>query len=338
MQTARHLASYGIEADIRLASDVIDYHQYDLLHFFNLARPADILYHISKTNKPFVVSPVLVDYTEYDKQHRRGMSGRLFRFLSGDGIEYFKTMARWAKGKDRPLHVPYLLKGHHKSIQEILARAILLLPNSEMEYDQLAKLYKTLPGYAVVPNGVDAAVFQRGNSNRKEELLVLCVARIEGIKNQLNLVKALNNTRYQLVIIGAPAPNQLAYYEACRKVAAGNITFTGPLPQQEVVGWYRRARVHVLPSWFETCGLATLEAAAMGCNVVVSDRGYTRAYCGDDAVYCDPASPAAILEAVTKAAAGGDNSTFREKILTHYTWQSAAVATAGAYKKAIAAL
>ena len=33
----------------------------------------------------------------------------------------------------------------------------------------------------------------------KDPLMVLCVARIEGIKNQLNLIKALNNTEYQLL-------------------------------------------------------------------------------------------------------------------------------------------
>jgi hypothetical protein len=36
---------------------------------------------------------------------------------------------------------------------------------------------------------------------------ILCVARIEGRKSQLNLVKAVRNLPYKLVLIGKPAPN-----------------------------------------------------------------------------------------------------------------------------------
>jgi len=37
---------------------------------------------------------------------------------------------------------------------------------------------------------------------------VLCIARIEGIKNQLNLIKALNDTEFNVLLIGSHAPNQ----------------------------------------------------------------------------------------------------------------------------------
>ncbi|MBK7308934.1 MAG: glycosyltransferase [Chitinophagaceae bacterium] len=57
------------------------------------------------------------------------------------------------------------------------------------------------------------------------------------------------------------------------KEAAGNIVFAGRLTQTALANYYARARVHVLPSWFETCGLSSLEAAAMGCNIVITARG-----------------------------------------------------------------
>ena len=50
----------------------VDYPAYQLFHFFNITRPADMLYHIGRIKVPFVVSPILVDYSEYDKQHRTG--------------------------------------------------------------------------------------------------------------------------------------------------------------------------------------------------------------------------------------------------------------------------
>src|SRR5579863_4849414 len=99
METARHLGDIGVSAEIKLADDDIDYRHYDLLHFFNLTRPADILFHSKRAQKPFVVSTILCNYSEYDQYHRKGI-GSLFSFLSADRIEYLKTIGRWLKGSD----------------------------------------------------------------------------------------------------------------------------------------------------------------------------------------------------------------------------------------------
>ena len=44
-----------------------------------------------------------------------------------------------------------------------------------------------------------------------------------------------------------------------------------------------------LPSWFETPGLAALEAALAGCSVVITPFGSTREYFGDLVEYARPA-------------------------------------------------
>src|SRR5688572_11123955 len=96
--TAMALNKAGITADIKLTNQQINYHQYDLLHFFNVTRPADILYHARKAGRPYVVTPILVDYSQYDKYYRKKLPGLLFRLLSSDNIEYLKTTARWFTG------------------------------------------------------------------------------------------------------------------------------------------------------------------------------------------------------------------------------------------------
>ncbi|GAC1447902.1 MAG: glycosyltransferase [Chitinophagaceae bacterium] len=335
LQTARMLGSYGIEADIKLTHEAINYSRYHLLHFFNITRPADILYHIKKTNIPFVISTILINYSEYDKYYRKGIAGILFRYLQADAIEYMKAISRWVAGKDRMMTVSYMWKGQKRSILEILKKARLVLPNSVSEYRRLSKSYGCHNSYMVVPNAVNGHLFRFNSHLKKDPHLVLCVARIEGIKNQLTLIRALNNTRYQLVIIGAPAPNQLSYYQACRETAADNISFTDHLPQEELVAYYQKAKVHVLPSWFETTGLSSLEAAAMGCSIVITDRGDTKEYFGNDAVYCTPASPATIYNAVEKACSLPCNTALQQKIATQYTWQQASLYTAEGYKKII---
>jgi glycosyltransferase involved in cell wall biosynthesis len=335
LQTARQLESLGIEIDIRLANEKILYEQYDLLHFFNLTRPSDILPHIQRTRIPYVVTPLLIDYSEYDRKYRKGIAGKLFRHLSPDGIEYVKTMARWLKRQPDRWSYAYFINGQRRSIQMILRKASMLLPNSRMEYDRLIRSYSVEPPFSVIPNGIDENLFTPLHDGQRHKNTVLCVARIEGLKNQLNLIRALNHSGFQLFLIGDASPNQMGYYRQCRKAAARNVHFIHHLPQELLLKYYQRSQVHILPSWFETCGLSTLEAAAMGCHVVITDRGYASEYCNGHAGYCDPSSPSSILDAVRKASRKDDQTALRQKIRTEYTWQNAAIRTKEAYYKII---
>ncbi len=331
LQTALHLSRIGIRTDVRLTNEVINYGDYDLLHFFNLSRPADILYHSNRSGKLFVVSTILCNYAEFDKYHRR-LASRILKYLPGDSIEYLKTMARWLMGKDQLSSLSYLWKGQRNSIIEILQRAAMILPNSESEYNRVTEKYARKSKYMVVPNGVNPNLFPYDPDGKKDERLVLCVARIEGIKNQLNLIKALNNTAFTLLLIGAPAPNQTGYYDLCRSIAGTNIRFIDHVPHQEIARYYQQAKVHILPSWFETTGLSSIEAAVMGCNIIITEKGDAREYFRDQAVYCDPGNPDSIRKAVCRAAEIDFNPALRDRILREYTWKEAALQTRKAYE------
>lgn len=334
-QTARYLEQLNIAVDIRLANEKINYREYDLLHFFNLTRPSDILPHIGRSKKPFVVTPLLIDYSEYDKQYRKGLAGKIFSHLSPGQIEYAKTMARWIKRQQSLQSFSYLFRGHTKSVKHIIKKAAMILPNSEMEYRMLIQAYSLSPSYSVIPNGIDDNLFAMPINEQKDKNFILCVARIEGLKNQINLISALNHSCFNLFLIGNVALNQTGYYTQCKKEAADNIHFIDHLPQEELINYYQKAKVHVLPSWFETCGLSTLEAGASGCNVVITDRGYASEYCNGNAFYCDPSSPASIREAIEKASESYVPPSFREKIIKNYTWRNAAGKTYEAYQKII---
>jgi len=335
LQTAKSLADIGVSVDIKLTDEIINYSQYDLLHFFNITRPADILYHVKRSKKPFVVSPILIDYSEYDKYHRKGVAGILLRWLSADAIEYFKTIARWLRGTDTLMSFSYLLKGHRRSVKKILNETLMLLPNSKLEYERVCNQYKYAGKYVIVPNGIDPALFQFDETIKKDNDLIICVARIEGIKNQINLIRALNKTKFNLLIIGAAAPNQLQYYKECKKIAAGNISFIENLPQHGLIKYYQKAKVHVLPSWFETTGLSSLEAAAMGCSIVITNKGDAKEYFQEYAFYCDPSSTESIYSSIEKASSHAYNENLIKKIFTNYTWRQAALYTENAYKEVI---
>ena len=228
LQTALHLSRIGIRTDVRLTNEQIDYNEYDLLHFFNITRPADILHHSRRSGKLFVVSTILCNYTEFDKYHRRLASGFL-KLLPADSIEYLKTMARWLMGKDKLSSLSYLWKGQRNSIIEILQQAAMILPNSESEYKRVEEKYSRKSKYLVVPNGVNPGLFPYNPSFKKNDRLVLCVARIEGIKNQLNLIKALNNTSYTLLLIALrPRTSRATTISAAawrHRISGSSITF-----------------------------------------------------------------------------------------------------------------
>lgn len=332
-ETAAHLRFEGIEVDIKKASEKIMYADYDLMHFFNITRPADMLVHIKRSGKPFVVSTIFINYTLYDKYHRYGLAGKLFNIMPAHAIEYIKILYRFLAGSDKLVSISYLWKGHQRSIREILKKTKAVFVQAKEEYDDLVKLYRVEPDYYTVHNGINTNVFQDSKSNPRIKSRVLCVARIEGLKNQYNLIKALNNTVYNLILIGDAAPNQKAYYQKCRDIAANNIVFINHLPQQQLADYYAASNIHILPSWFEVCGLSSLEAAALGCQIVITDNGYARSYFKDDAFYCDPSKPESILQAVKFAMAAENDDELKNKMIKKYSWQKTAVDTLAVYKK-----
>jgi glycosyltransferase involved in cell wall biosynthesis len=332
--TAKYLRKLGVIADVVFADEKIDYEKYDLIHFFNIIRPDDILCHI-KRNKPFVVSTVFVDFSEFEKSARSGISGLLFKILTPSQIEYLKCIARFLVKGNKIKSRYFLFNGQLKSVLYVAKNAKLLLPNSHNEYNRLEnQLQKKFP-YKKIVNAIDPQVFNDsvvGNKNYEDHILM--VGRIEGIKNQLNVIKALIGTKYQLTIIGKPALNQMSYYWKCYNLASkySNIHFIDEhVEHEKLVAIYKAAKVHVLASWFETTGLVSLEAAMMDCNIVITRKGDTEEYFKDMVYYCKPDDIESIREAIIKAYDAPVNPILKSFVKENYTWDNTALQTLDAY-------
>ncbi|MEO0964977.1 MAG: glycosyltransferase family 4 protein [Planctomycetota bacterium] len=213
--------------------------------------------------------------------------------------------------------------------------ADLLLPNSEGEALAILEDLGVGTPMHVVPNAVDHTRFADDESiEHDDKPYVLMAGRFEPHKNQLGLIRAMNGSGIPLKLIGPPHPDHPRYYDACRRAAVGNVELLPPVPHyEELIPVYQRARVHALPSWYETTGLVSLEAALCGANVVTTDRGNTRDYFEGDAWFCDPARPATIRRAVEDAFAAAPRHTLRRRIRSRYTWAHAAEATLEGYHK-----
>ena len=339
LKTAEALVKLSVTVNIKLCNEKnIDYCRYNLIHFFNIRHPADMMYHIKKSCLPYVISPIYVDYTKPAKRPIQGFSDRILNLFSADTQEYIKTVSKCFLQNEKIISPGYFWKGHRQSVKWILNNVATLLPNSANEYKRLLASYHVQSNYTLVPNAADPYLFNytEDDIRMKDNKMVLCVARIELIKNQLNLVKALCNSPFQVYLIGNPAPNHLAYYNECKKNSTANIHFIKEMKQEELVLMYKKAKVHILPSWFETTGLASLEALYCACNIVVTPNGDTREYFDPNhCFYCEPDSTASIRKAVEQAAVAEINTTYIDWVAGKYNWQRTAEITLNAYQQVI---
>ncbi len=341
LKTAEYLRLIGILVDISVDLEP-RIEAYDLVHLFNLTRTQETLAQATyarKHGKPVLLSPIYVDYSEYDTKARIGSAGVVARATSQATREYLKIAARAVLNGEinrGTLHV--LSHGVRSSQRDLIRMTSWLLPNSESEMQRVMRDFPeaTKLNYTVVPNAVDARLFSDAvipESAYKD--CVLSVARIEGRKGQLNLVRALRSTDIKLVLIGKPAPNHMRYFEKVLQEMGKDCEYLGEVPHDQLPKYYAACKVHALVSWMETTGLTSLEAAAMGANIVITDKGDTREYFGDSAFYCDPMSVESIRQAVLDAHRAPRNDDLRRLVFEKYTWERAATETLKAYNQVL---
>lgn len=334
LKTADGLKKLGVSTEVFQASEIIPYGEFDIFHFFNIIRPADHIKHIKKSGKPYVVSTIYLDYSSFDNKGRGFPYRHIFGMLGKHPSEYAKNIYRYLSRQDKLVSRSYLL-GHRKSMLKVLNGAALLLPNSSSEYHRLESDFGKAFEHHIVPNGVDPGIFGEIPEGIVRDRKVISVAQVYGMKNQHKLIEACNDLKYPLEIIGKPPPNHTAYYNYCKSIAGPEVSFIDFMPQEELVKRYASAEVHALPSWFETTGLTSLEAGALGCKLVVGKDGDTREYFRDRAWYCDPADQDSIKSALKAAMESIEGAGSREHILKHYTWDRAAEETLKAYKQVL---
>ena len=324
--------------------------KYDIIHIFNITRVHDAYLqcmHAKRHKKKIVLTPLHHDIGEIEDFEKNGRYGPLKYFnrliYSPNIREMAKNIYRGFICRDQRYPVfRQLFIGYRRQQLEVLKMADLLLPLAQLEMDSLFKDFGIRKDYEIVHNGVKHE-FLKGDGNRSEREygirdFVACVARIEPRKNQLNLIKAMDGLNIDLVLVGGMNPNNKEYNKEVRRLAALKpwIHHVPHIDHEKIADLLAAAKVHALPSWFEVVSLSCLEAALAGCNIVMSDRGYTREYIGEKAWYCDPESIDSIRKAVVGAYGSPKNDGLREIIKQKYTWENAAQEALGAYRKALA--
>jgi glycosyltransferase involved in cell wall biosynthesis len=352
-KTAEALKPLGVEAAESFEAEP-DARGFDLAHVFNLrtvhVTPGQVI-HLKKSGVPVVLSPIYLNPSlalwalqviPTIFRQARG-EAQLDRLL--EDLRIWSIKAKLPGGVVSSADTQNRPRLDYDQLQQATLRQVdHLVPNSVLEMHHLLRTLR-MPAvpFTVAPYGTDPMTFLDPDPRpfiQKYGLrdFVLQVGRIEASKNQLLLVYALRKERLPLVLIGGNL--QKPYLEWCKKYGPKTLRILPHLSQAELRSAYAAARVHVLPSWMETCGIVTLEAALANCNVVVSTAGYEVEYFRELAYYCDPADVGSIRSAVLTAYENYERDAARrlqlkQRILQEFTWPKTAEATFRAYRQVL---
>ena len=231
MKTAEALRARGCEVTVSTEIDP-DARGFDLVHLFNLTRPQETYPQALSAKKqgvPVVLSPIYVDYREYDQQARLGVEGILLKYLSPSMAQTIKIAGRMVLNREYTTGTLKLITtGYKRAQSRLLSMSSVLLPNSHSEMDRIVTDFPAASNtqHVIVPNAIDPNLFagEPAAPISAYRDCVLCVGRIEGRKCQLELVRALNGTGINLVLIGRPAPNQTAYFDQIKREMGPNVS------------------------------------------------------------------------------------------------------------------
>lgn len=303
----------------------------DVVHLYNLQLPALLIRDMTRVHVRWPRAKVVVSPVFWTAE-----LGAAWR--SGD------RQVRW-----RALKTAGKLAGAWPALRSILARADAVLPNSSSELARLGGYLRLRPSgtWRPVADGLwlDQWPVRRAGQPARRGLLssfelradasavVACAARIEPYKNQLALVRAMELVPDAVLLLVGPEGDR----SYARRVRAegdrrpGRVAILGRRSPAEVRDLLAHTDVHVLASFRETPGLASLEAAATGCEVVVGTNGPPEEYFGDGAHYADPADPVEIAAAVRGALEERRHPALRARVEA-FGWSVAGRALAECYK------
>lgn len=292
LKTEYYLSRKGVKVDIN-SGHITDFTSYDLVHLFNINSTGEMykyykLAHRYKNN--IVISPSYWNMTKYYEFNNDAESIKL-----------------WNKCN---IYRGEILKGCKK-----------IFTCSNIEKEVLDRDFNVGNQCQVIYNGIEVENEDIPLYNFKDryklDKYVLSVGRINHKKNQLDLAKACNELGITLVLIGNVADKE--YFDKC--MLYKNVVYLGFMDNYNIYNAYRFAKAHILPSFVEMPGLSSLEAAAIGCNIVSTSEGCGYEYFKDKAIYCNPYDYSSIVKAVENSFKKPKNEKLKKHVLRNYSWE-----------------
>ncbi|MBI4153842.1 glycosyltransferase family 4 protein [Candidatus Woesearchaeota archaeon] len=155
----------------------------------------------------------------------------------------------------------------------ILRFSDIVLPHTEFEKNALLKAGGREDNMKILPNTVDTKRFHPG----KKEKIVLFVSNLlkeKGADVAFGIAERILSRRRdtRFVFIGNPVDRSL-HARITKLKKNKNVTFLKNISLGELVKWYQKSLIFILPSMYEAFARVVAEAEACGCAIVATRVG-----------------------------------------------------------------
>ncbi len=141
------------------------------------------------------------------------------------------------------------------------AARLVVAPTASMLHS-LAQDYGPFQASTVISNGIEAGAYQR----QAKESYILAAGRLwDEAKNLAALESVAAGVRWPVYVAGN------LEHPSGRMVRTRHVSLLGQLSRTDLMNWFARAAIYVLPARYEPFGLSVLEAAAHGCAPILGD-------------------------------------------------------------------
>jgi glycosyltransferase involved in cell wall biosynthesis len=205
-----------------------------------------------------------------------------------------------------------------KVVDYVLKNATKVVAGSEFTKSEILRCTKSPEKVELVLFGVDSERFKPGGAR---ENLVITVA----IVNESNIVKkgldkfvmaAKHLPEMKFALIGKCVDGAI---DKLKPLSSPNVQFVGYVAEDELIGWYQRAKVYCQISYHEGFGIALAESMLCGCVPVVTNRTALPEVAGDTAVVLNDFEVGTIVDAISRAVSSGNGERARERVLANFT-------------------
>jgi glycosyltransferase involved in cell wall biosynthesis/lipopolysaccharide biosynthesis regulator YciM len=304
----------------------------DIAHLFNFATPEvteNCSKYVKSFNLPFVVTTLYEDWPRFFSPMVDTFIA-LQKYVENGQSDWERIWNERLKVGKTPIQDNSYSAFHADAL---IASGSNELDSLRRDYPHSRRFEINHFGHDVFDGRPDPNLFREAY---KVENFVLCVGRFEWRKNQLMLLKALEDSDIPLVFLFGGFTYQPDYEAICRRFKRrGKTHFISRVEPAMLASAFAACKVHALPSWYELPGLVSVEAAHYGANVVASTEGTIRDYLGDDAWYCSPDNFESIRKAVEEAYYAPKTDRLSKRV-SRFTWDNCVDELLGIYGNVLA--
>lgn len=279
----------GHEVELISPWNTIDWNTFDVIHIFGISANLDLVEKIKENGaKSIAISPI------YDS-NRPAWLIKILSFLQIPFINYKSPWVLFRKN---------------------LVNFDMIFVRSDYEKERLKAVFD-IDIYKTSKIGLSPRFEPRESCDLSaRENFCLHVSILSSpIKNVATLIEAAKKYGFDLRLAGHINDQSFKNYMMKEIDSYPNISYLGVLDDHRLRQNFQKAKVFALPSIIEGVGLVALEAAALGCDIVITNQGGPKEYYSDLAKIVNPRDVSEVGESIMYFLEGRTNQPKLSKMI-----------------------